>query len=67
MQDGYPVLVASEESLEAVASAVSSAAKIGPDQPGKIGGIDHERWQREKVPMERYELSYHPSRTVMQW
>ena len=48
------MLVASEESLDAVASAVNNAATIGPDQPGKIGGIDRERWQKEKVPIERY-------------
>ena len=52
-KDVYPVLVASEESLDAVASAVNKAAQIGPDEPGKVGGIDHERWKRERVPIER--------------
>ena len=52
-QDGYPLLFASEESLDAVASAICEAAKIGPDQPGRIGGIDRERWSNERVPIER--------------
>lgn len=51
-QDGYPVLVASEESLEAVAQAVNDAAK--PNAPEKIGGLDQARWQQEKVPIERF-------------
>ncbi|GJE89452.1 hypothetical protein PsYK624_055530 [Phanerochaete sordida] len=51
-QDGYPVLIASEESLEAVAAAVNNAAR--PDAPEKVGGIDQARWQREKVPIERF-------------
>ncbi|EKM48020.1 uncharacterized protein PHACADRAFT_266593, partial [Phanerochaete carnosa HHB-10118-sp] len=56
-QDGYPVLFASEESLEAVAQAVNDTAKSGPDSPGalgKIGGMDHARWEKEKVPIERF-------------
>ncbi|KIP10154.1 hypothetical protein PHLGIDRAFT_66205 [Phlebiopsis gigantea 11061_1 CR5-6] len=53
-QDGYPLLVASEESLDAVASAICQAAQIAPDQPGRIGGMNRERWSDEKVPIERF-------------
>lgn len=53
-QDGYPVLVASEESLAAVSRAIQHAATIGPDEPGKIGAMDRERWKDGKIEIERY-------------
>ncbi|KAJ3534892.1 hypothetical protein NM688_g7061 [Phlebia brevispora] len=53
-QDGYPLLVASEESLHAVGENIKKAAAIGPDGPNKIGGMDYERWADEDIPIERF-------------
>ncbi|KAI0352239.1 hypothetical protein OH77DRAFT_1486006 [Trametes cingulata] len=52
-QDGYPFLVASEESLEEVRRVVSAFAQDeSPD--AKIGGIDRERWREGGVEIERF-------------
>ena len=53
-QDCYPLLVASEESLDAVEMAVHRAASCGPTEGGKIGGIDRGRWYDGDLEMERY-------------
>jgi len=51
-QDGYPLLVTSEESLIAVAAAIRDAANGG--SIGKIGGMNHERWKEGDIEMERF-------------
>jgi uncharacterized protein len=53
-QDGYPLLVASEESLDAVEMAVHRAASCGPTEGGKIGGIDRGRWYDGELEIERF-------------
>ena len=52
-QDGYPFLVASEESLEEVGRVVSRFAQDDTPQ-GRIGGIDREKWRDGGVNIERY-------------
>ncbi|KAI0640288.1 MOSC N-terminal beta barrel domain-containing protein [Trametes polyzona] len=52
-QDGYPFLVASEESLGEVSRVVSAFAQDdSPDR--RIGGIDRDRWREGKVEIERF-------------
>ncbi|KAI0076832.1 hypothetical protein K474DRAFT_1597320 [Panus rudis PR-1116 ss-1] len=53
-QDAYPLLVASEESLEALSDRIKQAAQIGDDQPGKIGGLNREIWKDGNIKMERF-------------
>ncbi|KAF7798513.1 hypothetical protein EIP86_009734 [Pleurotus ostreatoroseus] len=53
-QDGYPLLVVSEESLVAVQEAVKTAADLGLDAIKKVGGMDNERWSTESLVMERF-------------
>ncbi|THH02362.1 hypothetical protein EW026_g528 [Hermanssonia centrifuga] len=53
-QDGYPLLFASEESLEEVDKAIRKAAHVGPGEPGKVGAMDQERWKKGKIEMERF-------------
>lgn len=53
-QDGYPILVASVESLNAVENAIRRAASRGPTEGGKIPGIDRGRWHDGELEMERY-------------
>ena len=52
-QDVYPLLVASEESLQEVAKAVREAAQVGEGEPGRIGGINSERWKDGELEIER--------------
>lgn len=53
-QDGYPFLVASEESLEEVGREIGAYARRGLDGSGsRIGGLDGERWREGKIEMER--------------
>ncbi|KAJ8455924.1 hypothetical protein ONZ51_g12296 [Trametes cubensis] len=52
-QDGYPFLVASEESLEEVRRVVSAFAQDESPE-AKIGGIDRERWRDGGVEIERF-------------
>ncbi|KAI0370101.1 hypothetical protein BV20DRAFT_944722 [Pilatotrama ljubarskyi] len=52
-QDGYPFLVASEESLEEVRRVVSAYAQDESPE-GRIGGIDRERWRAGGVEIERF-------------
>ena len=51
-QDGYPYLVASEESLEEVGRVVSAYAQDETPE-GAIGGIDRARWKDGGVNIER--------------
>ncbi|KAI0814790.1 MOSC N-terminal beta barrel domain-containing protein [Irpex lacteus] len=53
-QDGYPLLVASEESLAAVGSAIRDAATGTSATLGKIGGMDHDRWKDGQIEIERF-------------
>ncbi|KAJ3484313.1 hypothetical protein NLI96_g5731 [Meripilus lineatus] len=53
-QDVYPLLVASEESLQEVAKAVREAAEVGEGEPGRIGGINSERWKDGELEIERF-------------
>ncbi|KAI0686817.1 MOSC N-terminal beta barrel domain-containing protein [Cytidiella melzeri] len=53
-QDGYPLLVASEESLTAVSKAIRDAATGASESLGNIGGIDHDRWKDGHIEMERF-------------
>ncbi|TFK80892.1 hypothetical protein K466DRAFT_503094 [Polyporus arcularius HHB13444] len=52
-QDGYPFLVASEESLQEVRRVVSQFAQ-DETPAGRIGGIDRERWRDGGVNIERF-------------
>ncbi|KAI0325427.1 hypothetical protein GY45DRAFT_1330328 [Cubamyces sp. BRFM 1775] len=52
-QDGYPFLVASEESLEEVRRVVSAFAQDESPE-ARIGGIDRERWKGGGVEIERF-------------
>lgn len=52
-QDGYPLLVASEESLSAVGSAIRDAATGNSATLGRIGGMDHDRWKDGQIEIER--------------
>ncbi|KAI0658302.1 MOSC N-terminal beta barrel domain-containing protein [Cubamyces menziesii] len=52
-QDGYPFLVASQESLEEVRRVVSAFAQDESPE-AKIGGIDRERWRDGGVEIERF-------------
>ena len=56
-QDGYPFLVASEESLEEVRRVVSAFAQDESPE-AKIGGIDRERWRDGGVEIERCVASF---------
>ena len=51
-QDGYPFLVASEESLGEVGRVVSRFAQDDTPQ-GRIGGIDRDKWRDGGVNIER--------------
>lgn len=51
-QDGYPYLVASEESLEEVGRVISAYAQDESPE-GSIGGIDRARWRDGGVNIER--------------
>lgn len=51
-QDGYPLLLASTESLKDVQDKISLAAKKGKDFV--VGGMDYSKWQTGEVTMERY-------------
>lgn len=51
-QDGYPFLVASEESLGEVGRVVSAFA-TDESPAARIGGIDRERWRDGGVEIER--------------
>ncbi|KAI0348181.1 hypothetical protein BDW22DRAFT_1350346 [Trametopsis cervina] len=53
-QDGYPLLVASEESLDAVRTAIRNAANGGSGGIGKIGGMDYDRWKDGNIEIERF-------------
>ncbi len=55
-QDGYPFLVASEESLQEVRRVVSQFAQ-DETPAGRIGGIDRERWRDGGVNIERCAMS----------
>ncbi|CCM01440.1 uncharacterized protein FIBRA_03492 [Fibroporia radiculosa] len=50
--DGYPLHVASEESLAEFQRVVQGFASKGQD--AAIGGLDHERWSKGAVEMERF-------------
>ncbi|KAI0714592.1 MOSC N-terminal beta barrel domain-containing protein [Earliella scabrosa] len=52
-QDGFPFLVASEESLEEVGRVVSAYAQDESPE-GSIGGIDRARWKGGAVNIERF-------------
>ncbi|KAI0779027.1 hypothetical protein BD413DRAFT_601634 [Trametes elegans] len=52
-QDGYPFLVAGEESLGEVRRVVSAYAR-DEDPRARIGGIDRERWRDGGVEIERF-------------
>ncbi|OSD01165.1 hypothetical protein PYCCODRAFT_1413093 [Trametes coccinea BRFM310] len=52
-QDGYPFLVASEESLEEVRRVVSAFAQDESPE-ARIGGIDRDRWKDGGVEIERF-------------
>ncbi|EIW63739.1 uncharacterized protein TRAVEDRAFT_137982 [Trametes versicolor FP-101664 SS1] len=52
-QDGYPFLVASEESLGEVGRVVSAFA-TDESPAARIGGIDRERWRDGGVEIERF-------------
>ena len=51
-QDGFPFLVASEESLEEVGRVVSAYAQDESPE-GSVGGIDRARWKGGAVNIER--------------
>ncbi|KAI0931062.1 hypothetical protein AcW1_001444 [Taiwanofungus camphoratus] len=53
-QDGYPLLVASEESLAEVEKMVREAAMRANDQEGRIGGLDQARWLKGGLAIERF-------------
>ena len=57
-QDGYPLLFASEESLQDVSRTVQQAASSEDGPMGRIGGIDRERWKDTSVEIERFDLTY---------
>ncbi|CCM01446.1 uncharacterized protein FIBRA_03498 [Fibroporia radiculosa] len=50
--DAYPLLVASEESLSEFQRIVQGFASKGKE--AAIGGLDHGRWSKGKVEMERF-------------
>ncbi|KAG8975968.1 hypothetical protein FRB90_009375, partial [Tulasnella sp. 427] len=54
--DGYPILVATDSSLEDIASRVKFAANSGEegDQAFKIHGLDKEAWRNKEFAMERF-------------
>jgi len=52
LQDGYPVHVASEESLVAFQKVVRQWANKG--KAAAIGGLNHEHWSKGEVDMERF-------------
>ncbi|EMD31142.1 hypothetical protein CERSUDRAFT_120106 [Gelatoporia subvermispora B] len=53
-QDGYPLLVASEESLQAVTAKVQEAARREKGEEGWVGGMDRTRWHDGEIEMERF-------------
>ncbi|CAL1693880.1 unnamed protein product [Somion occarium] len=53
-QDGFPLLFASEESLQDVAQTVRTAASGDENSFGKIGGLDNDRWKDGNVEIERF-------------
>ncbi|OCH90529.1 hypothetical protein OBBRIDRAFT_592682 [Obba rivulosa] len=53
-QDGYPLLVVSEESLQCVREKVREAARKEKSEDGWIGGMDSERWRDGEIEMERF-------------
>lgn len=52
-QDGYPLLLASEESVLSVGSSIRDAATGESPELGKIGGLDQERWKNGDIEIER--------------
>lgn len=55
-QDGYPLFIASEESLKDLQGYVSVSAS-GKDEKWRVGKIDKEAWKDgERLKMERYVL-----------
>lgn len=55
-QDGYPLFIASEESLKDLQGYVSVSAS-GKDEKWRVGKIDKEAWKNgERLKMERYVL-----------
>lgn len=55
-QDGFPLLVASEESLAAVQDRVRACAADGGKSRGGVGLGVQEKWREEELAMERYVL-----------
>lgn len=54
LQDGYPILFASEESLQDVAKTIRLAAQGETNPIGRIGGLDQARWKDTSVEIERF-------------
>ncbi|GBE77201.1 hypothetical protein SCP_0100730 [Sparassis crispa] len=52
-QDGFPLLIASEESLQRLQERIHTAAVKSPEEV-HIGGLDHARWRDGELPMERF-------------
>ncbi|KAH8099786.1 hypothetical protein BXZ70DRAFT_217455 [Cristinia sonorae] len=55
-QDGYPLSIASEESVEAVNAALYRAvsATDDPSDPNRVAGLKKEKWHDRKLYIERF-------------
>lgn len=52
-QDAYPLLIASEESLQALNDATERALLAGDNDPSRIAGFKKEKWENRKLEIER--------------
>ncbi|TCD68300.1 hypothetical protein EIP91_011159 [Steccherinum ochraceum] len=53
-QDAYPLLIASEESLQAINDAKDRAVDADDTDPSKVSGIKKDKWNKRKIEIERF-------------